>query len=105
MRIAPGIDLRQRVRARVRNPHPICSRKIENGKVAMVVTDSRPECQLHINRDCDCNRDRFDRRDFSWIDSYIRKRPPKIRAHESNYDYQSKKRLGETSVKDSDFIF
>src|SRR6266480_3575138 len=104
-RIAPGVDLCKRSRARVWNPPAICRREIENRKVAMLMAHRRAERKLHIDRDRSCNRNCFDRSKFLWIDSCFRECVPEFRSDESDYDDQPKKSLREARVKDADFVF
>src|SRR6266404_1329379 len=63
-RLAPGIQLCQRVWAGIRNPGAVGRWKIENGEVAMLMAHGRAEPELHINRNCCCERERFERRKF-----------------------------------------
>ena len=105
MGIAPDVNFGECVCARVRNPRAVRRGKIENGEIAMLVPHGRAERKLQVNRDRRRDRHCFDRSNFSRIDSYSRERPPKIRGNESDHDNQSKERLGEAGVKDSDLIF
>ena len=69
----------------------------------MLMAHRRAERELHVN--CDCNRSCCDRCKFSGIDNDIGKRAPEFRSNESDHDDQSKKRLREAGMKDSDLVF
>ena len=65
----------------------------------------RAERELHVDRSCDCNRKRLNRRELSEIELFICERPPKSCRHQRNEDKQPEKCLRNTGVKDTDFIF
>src|ERR1044072_34330 len=47
--ITPGINLRECRCACIRDPCAVCSRKIENRQIAMLMTHCRPQRKLRIN--------------------------------------------------------
>src|SRR6266404_1740266 len=63
-RVAPGIQLCKHVWAGVRNPGAVCRWKIEDGEVAMLMAHGRAERELRVNRNCCCERERSERRNF-----------------------------------------
>ena len=71
----------------------------------MLMAHRRPERELHVNRHRDCNRNRFKGREFLQIDRLICEPSPKICRHQRDDHEQSKERLRDAGVKDSDFIF
>src|SRR5581483_9230749 len=84
-RVAPEINLLERIRASVRDPRASRRRKIENGKITMLMTHGRAECELQVNRDRGRQRDVSDSRK---IDMCIRKIAPKICSDERNENEQ-----------------
>src|SRR5437879_13536508 len=71
----------------------------------MSTTHVRAKRELRINRDCCCNRNRFDDVKFFWIDISVAERSPEVGRNDSNHNNQAKEGLRETGVKDSDLIF
>jgi hypothetical protein len=70
VRVAPRVDGRNRICARIRNPLAICGREIEDGQIAMLMSHGRTERELNVNQHRGENRNRFDRREFCKIDIF-----------------------------------
>src|SRR6266480_2088783 len=103
--IAPGIDLCQRGRTCVWNPGAVCSRKIENRQIAMLMAHCRSKRKLHVNRERDCDRERLGRREVFPNSINIPKRIPETSRYQRDHYKQSEERLGYACMEDADFIF
>ena len=79
--IAPAVDFCERGRACVWNPCAVCSGKIENRQIAMLMAHCRSKRKLHVNCERDCERECFDRHKFNKIDAGTRQRVFGVRRH------------------------
>src|ERR1041385_1228456 len=105
VRIAPDVDLHQRGRACVRNPRAVGRGKIENGKVAMLMAHGCAERELQVDGNRRCEGKRLKWCKFLEIDNYIGERSPEVCRHQRDHNNESEKRLRQTGMKNSDFVF